>query len=333
MRPDGRFDYETSQERSLSGRQRRKAAFAAVMVHIAVLLVIFILPSPPEKPRVPQVITITLHEQKQEELSNLPPKTKEKIERQKQQQEKKIRKQLEKQRDRLEKQIAAEKSTETSREELRKNSETNPESTRETQDPDENSPEDNSMEVDATASTTTTTTTERDRTDYFANYTENKDSEKSDARDSFFDDKANLDKDPGEDTESSTSTDANNELDMINDLLSDFETRDSSTSPGERDNQNSGDDTTISWDTGDRRDVVTAPSLSVPARYREMGLQFSAVLKVTVLDSGVVASISVVQSTGFPELDDHLMREYKSTAVFSRGNGQSVGRQPIRISY
>ena len=79
--------------------------------------------------------------------------------------------------------------------------------------------------------------------------------------------------------------------------------------------ENSGDKTSdisgINWEGGKKRDLIYKTKITVPDKFKKTGLKTSLKLKFSVFENGRIINIEILESTGYPELDQNVIAQFK----------------------
>lgn len=240
------------------------------------------------------VMTVRLRDKLDEELGNLSSKEREKIKKEQSKAAESFKKKLEKSKKKIEEKIGKQKKTVTDETETVKRLE--------------------SENVE--------------KKDIFEEYLKAQKEEKNQARKEFFEENKNSN--DGQDDLNKLK----NELSMIDRVLGDIDNQGQDNGALDGGGDKSSGSEGINWEGGKHRDLIYKTVLNIPDKFKKMGLKTSLKLKFTVFENGFIIKTEILESTGYPELDQDIISQFKNWKFKeSIGNDDVIGVIEIVINY
>lgn len=292
------------------------AVGSSIITYILLLLIMFFAGNFKQKKDEIPVVTVRLTDKIFEEIKNMDQKQKEKF-------IKKQRNIIKKKKKKANKQRNKETNQKNTHNEnlLNNNSQNNQENIKKNNDT-------SNAQEDSNTKTTVPINESNNQNDLWADYTQKEKEQKNKIESDFYD--SNNDKN----NKSTTKDNYINELDNLDNLLQGLEENQNTSS-----NNTNSDDTTniskndgdISWTTGRKRKLIENPKFDIPEKFKKTGQKYSIKLKFTVLESGLVQKVDIIESTGYPELDAYIVSKFKQRK-FEKAEGIALSEGEIKIN-
>lgn len=164
--------------------------------------------------------------------------------------------------------------------------------------------------------------------DIFEEYEKELTDKDTSVEDEFFSDEPDR-KDEDEDTLASLDEEldqVDEDLEFLNSLVDD--------TPENESTKEDGGGTDITWQGSRERKLIESTKLDIPEKFKKEGIKTSIKLKFTVTPEGLISKVDVLISTGYTELDQAIVNQFKRWRFEGSSDaGESIGTLPIEIRY
>jgi len=142
-----------------------------------------------------------------------------------------------------------------------------------------------------------------DKNDVFKEYEKKKIEEEEQLEESFFEKENVVEKEKVLES-------IDEELDTLDDFLDELDMSEEEDQIGAKGQVNMNDDN-IQWENSTGRILVYRTEIKISEEFMQKGLKTSLKIRFTVFESGLVANVEVVASSGFPKLDQEVIEQFK----------------------